>query len=463
MGTGKTMHLMRTALGIGMCLALVGCSTAPAVVPTAAPAPTSVPTSAAAAPTSAAAAAPTSAAAAAAPTSAAGAATGKPIVIGNLADVTGSFALNGAEMHIATDLAVAQINQAGGINGHPLQVMYVDPKSDPTQAVQLATQFVQQDNIDVLVGAVSSAECAAVEDLAPKLGVVYVPQAGCASDEFTSKTCNRYTFRVLPTGPQIIDPLAKYIVQNYGKRWAVMYSDYAFGQSQLRAYQTGITAAGGSVPVQIGIPLGEANVTPYVSRTPTDGSIDGLVATFSGADEARVDSVLQQFGINTRMPVVGGGTKEHYGGIYPPTLNGAVNSAPELSDAPAGNTFAAEFDRQFKQVAAQEPDMASKVGGADNAVAGQSGYPAYAAIQALKTAMIASQFTGRADTEKLITAMEALNTTQGADFPYGGVQMSATDHQGKSPVYVYKVNDQTETVLATIPVDQVPAIGDCHV
>jgi branched-chain amino acid transport system substrate-binding protein len=342
-------------------------------------------------------------------------------------------------------------------------VLYADPKSDPTQAIQLATQFVQQDNVDVLLGAVSSAECAAVEDLAPKLGIVYVPQAGCASDEFTTKTCNQNTFRLLPTGPQLIGPLSQYLVQNYGKRWAVMYSDYAFGQSQLRAYQAGITAAGGSVPVTIAVPLGEANVTPYVSRVPTDGSVDGLVATFSGADEARIDSVIQQFGINTRMPVVGGGTKEHYGGVYPPTLNGAINVTPELSDAPAGNTYAEEFDRQFKDTAAKEPDMASTIGGPDKAVAGQSGYPAYVAVQALKVAMLNSNFAGREDTPKLISAMQSLRTAAGPDFPYGGIEMSATDHQGKSPIYVYKIDGQKEDVLETIPVDQVPPIGDCHV
>jgi branched-chain amino acid transport system substrate-binding protein len=387
----------------------------------------------------------------------------KPIVLGDLADVTGSFALNGAEMHIATDLAVAQINKAGGINGHMVQVQYADPRSDPTQAIQLATQFVEQDNIDALLGAVSSAECAAVEDLAPKLGVVYVPQAGCASDEFTSKNCNKFAFRILPTGPQTIGPLTKYLVQTFGQRWAVMYSDYAFGQSQLRAYQAGITAAGGSVPLTIAVPLGEANVTPYVSRVPTDGSIDGLVSTFSGADEAHVDSIIQQFGINTRLPIVGGGTKEHYGGIYPATLDGAVNVTPELSDAPADNAFAQEFDRQFRDMATQEPDMAGKIGGADKAIAGQSGYPAYVAVQALKAAMVAANFGGRGDTQKLIAAMESLKTSMGADFPYGGVQMSATDHQGKSPVYVYKIQGQQETVLSTIPAEQVPAIGDCHV
>ncbi len=387
----------------------------------------------------------------------------RPIVIGNLADVTGSFALNGAEMHIGTDLAVAQVNAAGGINGHPLRVQYADPKSDPTQATQLATQFVEQDNVDVLVGAVSSAECAAVEDLAPRLGIVYVSQAGCASDEFTSKTCNKYTFRVLPTGPQLVTPLAAYLVQTYGKRWAVMYSDYAFGQSQLRAYQAAIAAAGGSVPVSIAVPLGEANVTPYVSRVPTDGSVDGLVSTFSGADEAHVDSIIQQFGINGRLPIVGGGTKEHYGGVYPATLDGTVNASAELSDAPSDNAFAQQFDTAFKDVAAKEPDMAGKVGGADKVVAGQSGYPAFAAIEALKSAMSASNFTGRADTQKLISAMETLNTQLGQDFPYGGIQMSASDHQGASPVYIYKVNGQQESILSVIPAAQLPHIGTCQV
>jgi ABC-type branched-subunit amino acid transport system substrate-binding protein len=344
----------------------------------------------------------------------------RPIVIGTLADVTGAFALNGAEMHIATDLAVAQINQHGGINGHPLQVQYADPAGDPTQATQFATQFVQQDHVDVLVGAVSSAECAAVEDLAPRLGTVYVSQAGCASDEFTSKTCNKYTFRILPTGPQIIVPLTSYLVSTYGPRWGVMYSDYAFGQSQLRAYQAGLTAAGGTVAITIPVPLGEANVTPYVSRVPTDGSIDGLVSTFSGSDEAHIDSIIQQFGLNARLPIVGGGTKEHYGGVYPSSLDGTVIVSAELSDAPADNSYAQQFDAAFKDMAAREPEMASKVGGADKVVAGQSGYPAYVAIQALKTAMIAAGYSGRADTQKLIGAMESLNTQLGPDFPYGG-------------------------------------------
>ncbi len=390
-------------------------------------------------------------------------ATGKPIIIGALADVTGSFALNGAEIHLATDMAVAQINATGGINGHPLQVTYADPKSDPAQAIALATQLVQQDNVDVLVGAVGSAECAGVEQLAGKLGVVYVTQAGCAAEEITSKTCNLYTFRFIPAGRQTIEPLAAYLVKSIGKRWAVLYSDYAFGQSQLTAYDSAMAKAGGSIVTKIAIPLGEANVDGYVSKVPTDGSVDGAVASFSGADEARVAGALQRFGINTKMPVVGAGTKEHYAGVYPALFTGDINAATVMSAAPPGNKFAADFDQLFKAQAAKDAEMAKVVGGPDKAVAGQSGYPAYTAITGLKLAMVASNFSGKADTAKLITALEKLNVPLGPEFPYGGMVMSPTDHQGSSTEYVYKINGQNEELLQTIPADQVPAIGTCKV
>ena len=73
-----------------------------------------------------------------------GPATGTPIKIGYEADANGTSAPIAAGMHIGTDMAVQQINAAGGVNGHPLAVTYVDPQSDPTQASQMATQLIQK-------------------------------------------------------------------------------------------------------------------------------------------------------------------------------------------------------------------------------------------------------------------------------------------------------------------------------
>jgi ABC-type branched-subunit amino acid transport system substrate-binding protein len=192
----------------------------------------------------------------AAPSGAAGAPQGAqinstPIKIGYMADANGTSAPIAAGMHLGTDLAVQQINGAGGINGHPIQVTYVDPQSDPTQASQMATQLIQTDKVDVLMGAVLSSECLVVQQLVLKLQVVYLPTFGCAAEEFSTQFCNRYSFRFEPVGRQQLGPLVEYIVKTYGKNWAMMYSDYAYGQSQLRAYTDELGKLGASISLPI--------------------------------------------------------------------------------------------------------------------------------------------------------------------------------------------------------------------
>src|SRR3989441_4176325 len=172
---------------------------------------------------------------------------GTPIKVGYLADANGTSAPIAAGMHLGTDLAVQQINAAGGVNGHPIQVLYVDPQSDPTQASQMATQLIQTDKVDVLMGAVLSSECLVVQQLVAKLQAVYLPTFGCAAEEFSSASCNRYSFRFEPVGRQQLGPLVDYIVKTYGKKFAMTYSDYAYGQSQLKAYTAALAALDASI------------------------------------------------------------------------------------------------------------------------------------------------------------------------------------------------------------------------
>ena len=67
------------------------------------------------------------------PAAAAAPPTGTPIKVGVMDDVTGVGAIEGALMRISTDLVVQRTNASGGINGHPVQVTYVDPKGDATR------------------------------------------------------------------------------------------------------------------------------------------------------------------------------------------------------------------------------------------------------------------------------------------------------------------------------------------
>jgi branched-chain amino acid transport system substrate-binding protein len=390
-------------------------------------------------------------------------ATGSPIKIGVLADQAPLTAVEGAEMRVNTDLAIAQVNSSGGIHGHRLEAVYADPKATPDEAITLAQQLVQQQGVDVLVGAVLSSECLGVENLVPRLQVVYVSSTGCAAEDFTAKQCNQYSFRITPQGRQVNIPLSQYIVNTYGKKWSIIYPDYAFGQSQLAAYKVGMAAAGGELTQIIPIPQNETNMTPYISKIATDGSVNGLINTEVGADLVRASSTIAQFNIGQKMPIVGVFGKERFAGVYPDSLTGDIGQSPELSDSPQDNKFDLAYHKAFQAQLAKEDANLVKTLGGDKAVPGDLGYEAYTAITALKLAMIQSNFTGKADTQKLIGAMSKLKVKQGPDFPGGDFQMNPSDHQGVTTTYIAKINGQQEQVLTTLPPDKLSPIGSCQV
>ena len=401
----------------------------------------------------------------AAPTPAAAAKpSGTPIRVGVMDDVTGVGAIEGALMRISTELVVQQTNATGGINGHPLEVIYTDPKGDATQAIQLATQLAQQDNVDVLAGGIFSQECLGVQGLAAKLQIVYLPLNGCANDQLTAKSCDKYTFRVFPVGRQTFEPVIAYQVKTLGNKWAIIYPDYALGQSDLASSEAALQKNGAEYVAKIAVPLGEANVTPYVTKIPTDGSASVLNMRQTGTDAARVMSVIQQFGINQKLTIVATLGKESYAGVYPEAFNGAIIQGTRPSDGLPGNKFDEDYMKAWLDMAKKNADLIGPLGGAEHVTPGNNnGYNAYMSMKALVLAMRAANFSGKADTDKLIAAFENLRVPQGPDFPDGELIMNKADHQGRVTYYVLKITGQKEEIVQTLPADQLPLIGDCKV
>ncbi|MBV9120785.1 MAG: ABC transporter substrate-binding protein, partial [Chloroflexi bacterium] len=377
-------------------------------------------------------------------------------------DVTGVGAIEGALLRINADLVIQQINSSGGINGHPVQPVYVDPKGQADQALQMATQLAQQDNVDVLLGGIFSPECLGVQQLAPKVGLAYLPLNGCANEQFTSQSCNKFSFRVFPVGKQLSDPALSYEVKTFGPKWGILYPDYALGQSSRDSYDASLKKFNATLDLKIGVPLNETNMTPYISKVPTDGSINALVVSQTGSDLARAMTILQQFGIPKKMAIVTALGKESFSGVYPDAMNGAYISGGHLSEAQPDNKFDQAYDDAFKAMAKTDASVAGPLGGPDKAVSGvTNGYNVYVSMNALKIAMRNSGFTGKADTAKLITALENLNEPQSADFPAGPMVMNKQDHQGRMTLYVMKINGQKEDVIQSFPPDQLPLFNSC--
>jgi Periplasmic binding protein len=174
---------------------------------------------------------------------------------------------------------------------------------------------------------------------------------------------------------------------------------------------------------------------------------------------------MQQFGIFKKIPVANGALgRESFGGQYPAALDGGLMSGIHTSTPLPNNQFDEQYFKAFADTAKKDSQVAGVLGG-DKATPGVTlGYSSYAALEALKLAMRQSGFTGKADTDKLISALENLNVTQPSlEFPSGGVIMNKQDHQGRMPLMVMKIDatGQKESVIQTIPADQLPQYNSC--
>lgn len=79
------------------------------------------------------------------------------VYFGVSAAETGQYAQYGQQFKEAFDLAVEQVNAAGGIKGHPLALKYEDSQSDPKQSVTVAQKFVNDKSVSLVFGDYSSA------------------------------------------------------------------------------------------------------------------------------------------------------------------------------------------------------------------------------------------------------------------------------------------------------------------
>jgi branched-chain amino acid transport system substrate-binding protein len=156
---------------VGLLAGAIGLLAACGAQPPAAPAesavqPTAAPAESAVQPTAA------PAAAESAPSEAAAAATGEPIVIGVSGPLTGNNAQYGEQWQKGFDLALDEINGAGGIAGRPLEYIFEDSQSDPKQSVIVAQKLVGDERVIVELGDFSSPASMAASPIYQRAGLV---------------------------------------------------------------------------------------------------------------------------------------------------------------------------------------------------------------------------------------------------------------------------------------------------
>jgi branched-chain amino acid transport system substrate-binding protein len=171
-------------------------------------------------------------------------------------------------------------------------------------AVSKTRKLIEQDQVHVIMGIVSSANALALRDMidqAQKPTIITNANANAITGDQRSK----YIFRTALSAYQNASALATWAPSNVGTRMIAMAPDYAAGQEWTAAFKQVFEGAGGTVVDTLLPPLGNSDYAPFLSKIQPQ-SPDGVWAEFAGADQIKFTQQWTDY-IGTAIPLIGGG------------------------------------------------------------------------------------------------------------------------------------------------------------
>lgn len=370
------------------------------------------------------------------------------ITIGFVNPTTGVFGALGKYARKGMDLALEQASANPALRGVTFRVVERDSAAKVPDAIRYAREMTNRDQVDVLMGGLSSAECLSLQKLANEIRTAYLPTSGCWADEFSeAPNVNKYSFRVTASNKQRNRAFAGWLLKNVGKRWYVVYSDFAYGQSGLKAFQEAMNASGGTVVGSVGVPFGTTDMAPYMSKV--DTSAEGLYFVLAGRDAILSLQEAASQGLGKKMKFAGMQSL-----IVPENF-------PKIPDSAEGLSFIGAYPRDATGALDTPENRAFRkayLAKYPNDIIGLNAFEAYQATNALLAAIEKSGFRGRKDTEKLVAALSGLSVRASKEFPAGPVTVRNSDHQGVAPLYIAVVKGGKEEVIHMIPASDVDRI-----
>lgn len=313
------------------------------------------------------------------------------------------------------ELAIEQINAAGGVLGKQLELVSRDDAGKPGEAVKIAEELFSKDKVALISGSLFSHVGLALTSYAGKKKVLYVAAEPLADALVWSKG-NRYTFRLRPSTYMQAAMLAEEAAKNPARRWATIAPNYAYGKDAVAAFKKVLKAKRPDVefvaeqwPGLFKIDAG-AEAQALAAAKP-----DAIYNVTFGGDLAKFVREGKLRGLFENRLIVGLLTGE------PEYLDPLKGEAPEGwlvtgypwydIETPAHKAFLGAYQARFDDY----PRIGSIVG--------------YNTMQAIGAML---KRAGSTDTEAMVDAMKGLRFSS----PTGDITFRAIDHQSTMGAYV---------------------------
>jgi branched-chain amino acid transport system substrate-binding protein len=368
-----------------------------------------------------------------------------PIVIGHHCDLTGVISSWGVWHDKAAKAAVEIINQGGGIAGRKVELVTEDTESNPASGARKLRNLIQRSNAEFVVGSVHSGVMLSAIPVASELKTIYFSTG--EATEATGSKGTRYSFRTGTDTYSIAAASMPWCVENFGKKWTIIYADYAWGQSTNQESKLFIEKAGGTLLNSIGVPLDTKDFVPYLTQISADTEV--LLPAFIGSLSVAFYTQAKSMGLDKKMKMFSSSASIE--SIAPDDIQGAAEGVYFFENFP--RMLAAkndEFHKQFNKLVGIDDVHAREIGG-QRVMDKSHGWQAWEDIFALKQAIEASGYKTRKDVEGVIQALEGMKMTNSLAHPQGEKIIRKEDHVGIIDCYISKVTNGKLEVQKRIP------------
>ncbi len=155
-------------------------------------------------------------------------------VLGAVLSLSGPVAANGVPTKDGIQVAVEEINAAGGVDGHPIEVLFEDDQSKPDQAVILANKLITQNRALMLLGASFGSTANAIATVAEKQKVSQLTPTAWTKEELRALP---YTFYFIADFVSVVDRMLDFITRELkAKRVGILRLSREYGQIGSEAF-----------------------------------------------------------------------------------------------------------------------------------------------------------------------------------------------------------------------------------
>ena len=288
---------------------------------------------------------------------------GAPIKIGVLAPLSGPFSSLGSHKVEGIKLFFDGAGMKAG--GRPVQLLVEDTEGKPQEGLRLARKLVESEQVDLLLGVLSSAVGAAIKEYSGRVKKVWVTTGAAADAIFKKKNRHPYAFRASLSTWQGNNPMGTWLASQNVKRVLLTGPDYSMGQEALNAFRGSFEVAGPKIDAQVMAPLDTTDFAPFLAEIKRKEP-EMVYASYPGSLAVRFVQQYSAFGLANSIPLTG------YGYICDEDIIEAVGAATKgirsgLNwaygiDTPENKDFIARYRKAYNNAVPTVDSVAGYVG-----------------------------------------------------------------------------------------------------